>query len=248
MARDISKEAMKQRIARRLFPLLLLAVSALPVQAIELVDLPAVFKKTVPERLKEGLKLVELKQRCDDCAPWRSIEYRDNKQPQPIKLERVSVQAGVTAMYAFPGTEYFANTKIEQSAPGMYAKDKAVVIDAIKHEFARKKERVADYLAANSDTKEKVDRLVPKGKDYIEFEQASYKGIEFVSYTENVIGLNGATISQLHMFIPTNDMIITAYLLKQKKAKFSNIAEFLKMRRDFIEDYIDFLTASAAGL
>lgn len=233
---------MIKSLSRTLLSIVLVTLAAGPAQAIDTAGLPEPFKKNVPSELRDGLKLVELKKRCEDCAPWRVIEYRDNQHPQPVKQEKVSVAAGYTAMYAFPGTDYFANTKIEQSAPGNYDKDRGVIIDAIKHEYARKKERVAEYLRDNPTVKERVESLVPKGKDPIEFEEASYKGVEYVSYIENAIGLNGATISELHFFVPKSQIIVTAYLLKQQKAKFRNIDEFLKMRRDFIEGYIDFLS------
>ena len=234
---------MMKTITQFMLSMLLLCGAAGPVHSSGVAGLPELFKNSIPVNLKDGLKLVEVKKRCEDCAPWRLVDFRDNKSPQPFKQEKVSVQAGYTAMYAFPGTEYFANTKIEQSAPGSYDKDRAVVIDAIRTEYARKKELVAGYLRDNPKVRERVDSLLPKDKEAIEFEAGSYKGVEYVSYTENVIGLTGATISQLHFFVPKRELIITAYLLKQKKSRFTTSAEFLALRRDFIEAYIDFLSA-----
>jgi len=231
-----------KRISVIFSALLFLAASG-PARSGDGVAVPDVFKKNIPLELRDGLKLVEVKTRCEDCSPWRFVDYRDNRMPAVVKQEKVSVQAGYTAMYAFPGTEYFANAKIEQSVPGYYENDRTVVISAIKHECARKAERITDYLRDNREVREKVEPLLPKGKNFIDFEEAAYKGVEYVSCTENVIGLMGATISQLHIFVPANDVIITAYLLKQKNAKFKNINEFLEMRRGFIEGYIDFLLA-----
>lgn len=51
----------------------------------------------------------------------------------------------------------------------------------------------------------------------------------------------GGTISQLQIFIPARDTTVTAYLLAQKQAKFRTIEEFLRLRREFIEGYIEFL-------
>ena len=216
----------------------------MPLPAARRPTFPDAFKKTVPSELKDGLKLVDIRNRCDGCPPWRVIDFRDSKQAAPIRQEKVSVHAGVTATYAFPGTEYFVNAKIEQSTPGVYAADKAVVVDAIRHEYARKKTLVADYLATNPTVRERVDLQLPKGKQPVEFEQAPYKGVGYVSYTENVIGLTGPTISQVQIFVPQSDIIVTAYLLKKKKSKFSAGEEFLALRRDFIDGYIDFLTIS----
>jgi hypothetical protein len=74
-----------------------------------------------------------------------------------------------------------------------------------------------------------------------------YKGFEYISYTENVIGLTGNIISQIHIFVPKREIIVTAYLLRQEKAKFSNIEEFLKLRSNFIEGYIEFLSSNSGG-
>lgn len=232
-----------KRILHIVFSALLFLTATGPAHSSDIAAMPDMFKKSIPLELKDGLKLVEVKKRCKDCSPWRFIDYRDNRMPEAVKQEKVSVQAGYTAMYAFPGTEYFANTKIEQSVPGYYENDRTVVIDAIRHECTRKKERIAGYLRDNQKVKEKVESLLPTGKDFIDFEEAAYKSVEYVSCTENVIGLMDATISQVHIFVPKSDIIIAAYLLKQKNARFKNINEFLEMRRGFIESYIDFLLA-----
>lgn len=208
---------------------------------------PETFRKLIPVELRGGLKLVEVKSRCESCEPWRYVDYYSNTSEEPIKQEKVSVQAGYRAMYAYPDTHYFSNTKIEKSMPGSYENDQKVVIDALKHEYARKKERVLGYLKENPGVVEKMESVRAKGKDYIELEEGSYKGFDFVSYTENVIGLTGSTISEVHIFVPKSEVIVTAYLLQQEKAKFKTIDEFLKLRRDFIEGYIDFLSSNAGG-
>ena len=205
-------------------------------------NLPLHFKNSIPTILNGGLKLVEVKTRCDSCQPWRYIDYYSNDSKKPIKSEKVTVKAGYRAMYTYSDTDYFSNTKIEQSAKGMYEQDKNIVIDAIKHDFNRKKERVYGYLKENPSLKEKIAPFKAKGKDYIELEENTYKGYKYISYTENVIGLTGNTISQLHIFVPENEIIVTAYLLNQKKAKFKTIDEFLKLRREFIISYINFVS------
>jgi hypothetical protein len=229
------------------FPLLLLLVSACTAQSTSTSSLPETFKKTIPVELRGGLRLVEVKNRCDGCEPWRYIDYFSNTSKEPIKREKVTVQAGYRAMYAYPDTHYFSNTKIEQSTSGAYENDRKIVVDAIKHEYARKKERVAGYLKENPSLKEKMEPFRAKGKEYIDLEETTYKGFEYISYTENVIGLTGNTISEIHIFDPKREVIVTAYLLRQEKAKFNTIEEFLKLRRDFIEGYIDFLATNTGG-
>lgn len=222
----------------------LLALTTLPALADDARPAPAVpaaFARLVPKAFANGLQLVELRQRCEDCTPWRVIDFHSNASATPIKQERVSVHAGVTAMYAFPGTPYFANTKVEQSILGRYDADKAIVIEALSHECARMKASVQDYAGSHPDVREKIDKAVAKGHEAIEFEQGSYKGVAYASCTQNALGLMGATISQVEVFVPGSDTIVTAYLLAQKEAKFKTISEFLQLRREFIEGYIDFL-------
>ena len=230
------------------FPILLLLLSACSAQSNSMSGLPETFKKTIPIELRGSLKLVEVKNRCEGCEPWRYIDYYSNTSKEPIKREKVTVQAGYRAMYAYPDTHYFSNTKIEQSASGAYENDKKIVADAIKHEYARKKERIAGYLKENPNLKEKMEPFRAKGKEYIDLEEGAYKGFEYISYTENVIGLTGNTISEINIFVPKREIIVTAYLLRQEKAKFSTIEEFLELRRDFIEGYIDFLSSDPDGV
>ena len=80
-----------------------------------------------------------------------------------------------------------------------------------------------------------------EGRDYIAFESNTVNGYEVISCTENVIGLLGNVISQLHIFIPEENTIITAYLLRQDNSEFQNIEEFLELRADFIKSYTQFL-------
>jgi hypothetical protein len=210
-------------------------------QAAETLAPPAAFAGLVPTSFANGLKLVEVRERCADCAPWRTIDFRSNTSPAPVRQEQVSVQGGVSAMYAFPGTQYFANTKVERSVSGKYEHDRKLVLEALAHECARMKERVLDYVGGHPEVKEKLDRAVAKGKDYVEFETGRYQGYEYASCTRNALGLMGATISQVQVFVPREGTIVTAYLLAQKTPKFQTIEEFLRLRREFIEGYIDFL-------
>ncbi len=204
-------------------------------------NLPDEFKKSIPVELKGSLKLVEVKNRCNGCDPWRYIEYHSNESAEAIKKEKVTVQVGFRAMYAYPGTEYFSNTKIEKSSSGKYKHDKKIIIEAIIHEYNRKKERIGNYLNKTPGLKEKIEPHRAKGKDYITLEKETINGYEYISYTENVIGLLGNTISQVHIFVPEMEIIITAYLLRQEKAKFKDIEEFLLLKRDFIWSYTQFL-------
>jgi hypothetical protein len=229
----------------RLFLLMfaLYVTSGVAGESISLGSLPDTFKRSIPAELKGGLVLVELTDRCTGCEPWRYVDFYSNSSAEPIKREKVTVTAGYRAMYAYPDTYYFSNTKIEQSAPDCFEADKQIVTEAIRQEYRRKKERVESYLAANPQVRERVDAKRIMGKDYIEFEEGERNGIRFVTYVENVIGLTGSTISQVHFFVPATRITVTAYLLKQERAKFTNIEEFRKLRQEFIDGYAEFLAS-----
>lgn len=224
-----------------LLSLLFLFLIAFSAQANSKTEVPEKFANVIPAELRGYLQLVDVKNRCETCEPWRYIDYYDNDSTEPIKKEKVSVQKGYRAMYAYPGTEYFSNTKIEQSIPGNYAQDKATVIDAITHEFNRKKERVKNFLEQTPGLRQKMEPFKAKGKDHISFEHETINGYEYVSYTENVIGLLGNTISEISVFVPEQEIIITSYLLRQEKSRFKNIEEFLSLRRDFLESYTEYI-------
>jgi hypothetical protein len=224
----------------------LLALGAGSVAAADSPAVPPAFARLVPPAMDDGLQLVEIRQRCQDCPAWRVVDFHGKEPGSPVRREKVSVAAGVTAMYAYPGTGYFANVKIERSLAGRYEEDRSIVLAALEHEYARKKERLAAYLAANPAIREKVDQLLPAGKEHIEFERRTRGEIEVASYTENAIGLSSSAISQVHIFVPREEIIITAYLLNQKNARFKDIGEFLALRSAFIGAWTDFLARDSA--
>lgn len=225
----------------------LLAACIVPAAAAELPAPPAALAGLVPDSFPNGLKLVELRGRCDGCAPWRVVDFRSNAAPEPVRQERVSVHEGVTAMYAFPGTQYFANVKVEQSILGRYEQDRAIVTEALAHDCAGMQERVLAYTAGHPDVREKLDLAVARGKAYVEFEQGTYKGVAYASCTQNALKLMGGPLGQLQIFLPERGVIVTAYLLLQKQSKFQTIDEFLQLRREFIEGYIDILAKRGSG-
>jgi hypothetical protein len=159
------------------------------------------------------------------------------------KVERVSVTDGYRAMYAFPGTHYFANVKIEQSDIGHFESDRDVIERALRHECQRKLMRVESYVADTPSARERVELLRMPGRPYLEVEEGTRNGIAYLSCTENGIGLISSTISQVQLFVPSKRLTITAYLLKQEKMNFKNIVEFKKLRDEFIDGYSQFLHA-----
>lgn len=202
---------------------------------------PAAFAGLVPTALPNGLRLVEIQERCAGCEPWRTIDLHAGEAREPVRQEVVSVSAGVRAMYAFPGTGYFANAKIERSVAGSYPQDKATVLAALAHECAWMKERVGALLDKDHALRDRLDLSLLKERGHVEFERGSYRGYEYALCADNAIG-KGGVAGMLHLFVPRSETIVTAYLLQaQDKPAFRTGSEFLTLRRAFIEQYIDFL-------
>jgi hypothetical protein len=217
---------------------LLLAGQAL---AADLPAVPAPFAKLVPTAFPNGLMLVELARVHDDGQHARTVEIAADAPDAPSRQEKVSVADGVRAMYAFPGTQYFANTKIEISVPGHYAQDKATVLDALTHQCASMKAHIDAYVGSHPDVRAKLDQVVAKGKAYVTYESGSLQGYDYAICTQNALNLSGSVPAMLNIFVPQREVIVTAYLLQQKQSKFKTIDEFLGMQREFIDGYIDFL-------
>jgi hypothetical protein len=76
----------------------------------------APFAKLVPGQFPNGLQLVERAR--ESGQPWRTVDIQAEQQGAPACQEKISVADGMHAMYAFSGTRYFANTRIEFGIPG----------------------------------------------------------------------------------------------------------------------------------
>ena len=203
--------------------------------------LPSPSQGTVPQNLAGGLTLVSLEKRCQDCVPWREIAFQS--LTEPVRKETVSVQDGYRAMYLFPGSQYFANVKVERSAAGQFEADRDVIERALRHECQRKLINVEEFVAQKPAVREKLESIRMPGRPYLEVEQGEAHGIEYLACTENAIGLISSTISQVQLFIPAKRITVTAYLLKQQKMHFTTIQQFRELRDAFINSYAAFLGA-----
>ena len=221
---------------------LLVSLLGLPLaaQQVNPSALPDLYQQSIPLELSGGLHLVDLKARCNGCSPWRELSFYS--LTEPVKTERVSVSDGYNAMYAFPGTHYFANVKIERSEVGHFELDREIIGRALRHECQRKLVNVENYLATKPAVWEKFERIRMPGRPYLEVEEGTRNGIAYLACTENAIGLISSTISQVQLFVPTKRITVTAYLLNQDKAHFSTIEEFRQLRDEFLADYSIFLS------
>lgn len=116
--------------ASMLLASLLLVVTGLCLAAAsEHANLRPPYKQLVPQRLADGLTLVDLRPRTPSPS-WREVDVR-SADGVSSKL-RVSVAHGVTAMYSYPGEAFYANVKVETSVDGQYAQDRANVLAAMQ--------------------------------------------------------------------------------------------------------------------
>jgi hypothetical protein len=233
---------MIKTFARLLLPLLMLATLLAPASAAD-TTVPPAFDKLVPRAFADGLRLVEVRQRLGDSPSWRSVEIVSDSPDGPARQEKVSVVDGITAMYAYPGSGYFANVKVEKSAPGSIERDKAILAEALEHVYARSRQGVTAWVKEHPADKEKFDRFTA-GRDYMELERGKYKGVDYLVLTQNLSVANPAAMpAQLHIFLPRDGLIVTAYLMKQRTTMFKTLDEFRRSQRAFIEGYIDFVLA-----
>jgi hypothetical protein len=233
---------MVKTVSRTLLAFFMSATLAAHARAAD-APVPPAFEKLVPRAFANGLGLVQIRPRCENCEPWRMIRFTPGSPGEPARQEKVSVGSGITAMYAFPDGGYFANTKIEKSVAGSYERDKAVVIEALEHACTSSRKIIAAQVQSRPAVREQLEKLLP-GREYVEFKRGKHRGIEYLWCTQNATGAlaSAGTLTQLHIFVPQEEVIVTAYLMKQKTAKPAGIDEFLQAQTAFVEDYIDFLT------
>jgi hypothetical protein len=229
-------------ILRRM--LVTLALCLFPALAQPAPTVPARFERLAPARFGDGLRLVELRAREQDAPPWRIVEWQAVDVGSAPRREKVSVREGVRAMYAYPGSDYFANAKIEISMPGMYEQDRTLVIGAMEHNYRHNRARTDAYLAAHPEVAAKVAARTVPGKAVSAFERDLVNGIEVVSSTEHALGQGGA-IGMIHFFVPAREAIVTVYLLNQKRNRFRDIEELLRLRANLIEGWTAFLARQA---
>ncbi|HEY5800519.1 MAG TPA: hypothetical protein VIT92_09880 [Burkholderiaceae bacterium] len=200
--------------------------------------LPAPFAQAIPAALPDGLKLVEIRGRGKAAPPWRIVKFFDEEGKRLLKAEEVSVAAGYTAMYAYPDTEYFANVKVERSVPGKFAHDRLVSIEALEYSN-RNSQR---YVAGHPELFEKyVQAARAAGQAYIQLEKGSRDGIEYVVATR--LQIEGGVVSQVVMLDASRELIVTAYLLAQKKQRARTVQDFVSAQRSFIDSYVAVLAA-----
>lgn len=213
---------------------------------LDISTLPEDFQATIPSKLGNDIQLEKLEDRCKKCEPWKIIEYFSDEQEDPIKRDKVSVQTGYKAIYTSADARFYSDTAIDKSVDGKYDEDMNVIIDALEHEYNRKKGRVAGYMSTTASLSDKTDKK-KKGQYYLSFEQDHINRYEYVSYIENVVNIPNSTVIQIHIFVPERDIIISANLLRKDKSGTSKADELLRLKNEFIKNYTLFLKKRRMG-
>lgn len=167
-------------------------------------------------KVRDGLKIREVSRRTSK-EPFREVEIANNKL-------KVSVLDGYRVMFAYPDLPYYyANVKIEQSAPDSYEKDKEILINQLK------------YLAATTTTTKMIfsDKVALNGFDHY--------GVD-----RDKIDVGGQVGIHVLFYDPKH-LVITFYFLNQSTAVFANnrrfesIKEYQELRNNFLNSYTECL-------
>lgn len=162
------------------------------------------------------LKIKEVTRRTA-TGKYREVTTDNGKQ-------KVSVVDGYRVMFAYPDlTYYFANVKIEQSAPDNYSSDKEVLVNQLKH---------------YSTIKEATPMIFE--------DKTMLNGFEHFGVDRNKIDV-GDQVGIHVLFYDSAHLVVTIYLLNQSKAVFLNnrrfetIKQYRELRDDFLNSYSECL-------
>jgi hypothetical protein len=142
--------------------------------------------------------------------------------------EKVSVIDGYRVMFAYPDlTYYFANVKIEQSAPDSYSQDKEILTNQLKYDSSKKE----------------ATRMIFADKTLL-------NGFEHYGVERDRIDVGGQ-VGWHVLFYDLAHLVITIYFLNQSRAvffnkrRFESIGEYREVRDDFLNRYSECLKRTA---
>lgn len=158
------------------------------------------------EGFAEGVRGVKLDSTPTTSDPWREVTVGGTGH-------RVSVVHGYRVMFAYPGTDFFANLKAERSDPAKYSGDKETV-------------KLLLSEAAKDDRNSAVSNFTNHG---------------FTGQTVAKRTLTGGTLGITQIFSDEDSVIVTIYFLNQmpEKRKFRTYEEFISLRDKFVSEYTD---------
>ena len=198
-------------------------------------------EKLIPKEFPDGLILESLNQRDRNADPWRTVSFMPSIDSKEAEEKQVSVIRGFKAMYAYPGSNFFANVKVEKSAPGQFLVDKKIITEQMHSDTEYTQYHLTQYLDGQPDKKQQLMETMLQGKEYHSFECKSYLGYQYCIAAVNDLKLHRGVLSTVVIFVPQLEVSIVAYLLAQKNAHFDSIQEFVILRKQFIQHYIEHL-------
>jgi hypothetical protein len=124
---------------------------------------------------------------------------------------RVSVVDGYRLLYAYQGADVpFANVKVERSAPGEYAADKAILV--------------------------RMQQSMPAA-DKVTYRSLTLNGMEVHGVDKPTIDVGG-TVGAYVMFADPRQVVVSVYLLNQGPThrKFNDLQSYQALRDRFLDD------------
>ena len=138
--------------------------------------------------------------------------------------KKVSVVDGYRVMFAYPDlTYYFANVKIEQSAPDRYTQDKEILVNELKHYSTIKEATGMPFT-----------------------DKTLINGFEHYGIDRDKIDIGGQVGIHVLFYDPAH-LVVTVYFLNQSKAVFANnrrfvtIKQYQELRDSFLSHYSECL-------
>lgn len=162
----------------------------------------------------DGVRGVKLDSRPQSASPWREVSVGGT-------AHRVSVVDGKRVMYAYPGSDFFANLKVERSAWESYRDDKDTVQKSL------------------------IEIAQTGGADLQDFSLHGFSG-----QTLTKKSLSGNTLGITQLFVDEDQMIVTIYFLNQApdKRRFKTFEEFVVLRDSFVSGYSECVAKNRATL
>jgi hypothetical protein len=155
----------------------------------------------------DGLTAVSVDRLPGTGVRHRTVETADGER-------RVSMTDGYRVLLAYPGTDYFANVKVERSAPEEYVSDKAVIVAGL-------------------------EQLAPTGgPGRGTVVHRHLRGLDMVSLDNTSINVRGP-ISMYVLFNDSTQTVATVYFLNQRadRRRFQTFEEYAALRDTFLEEY-----------
>ena len=165
-----------------------------------------------------------LKTAAADRAP---AEIRERKVATATGARTVSLADGYRILFAYPGSDYFANVKLELSQEARYAADKKAVVANMEY--------LANRTSIDARAAVPLQHDTLRGFDIYGF---NFPTIDFY-VAGNPPTLGGGPIGTFVLLDDARRLIVTMYFLNQRpeRRRFKTIEEYRDLRDRFLDNY-----------